>query len=67
LVFSDGKAAATGGQPVQDRVLDCVLRGYEPYLRRISNPQDNTEVEAILTEATQTREMRIVLADYRER
>ena len=67
LVFSDGKAAATGGQPVQDRVLDCVLRGYEPYLRRISNPQDSTEVEAILTEATQTREMRIVLADYRER
>jgi TPP-dependent indolepyruvate ferredoxin oxidoreductase alpha subunit len=67
LVFSDGKAAATGGQPVQDRVLDCVLRGYQPYLRRISNPQDNTEVEAILTEATQTREMRIVLADYRER
>jgi len=67
LVFSDGKASATGGQPVQDRVLNCVLKGYEPYLRRISNPQDKTEVEAILTEATQTREMRIVLADYRER
>ena len=67
LVFSDGKATATGGQPVQDRVLNCVLRGYDPYLRRISNPQDKTEVEAILTEATQTREMRIVLADYRER
>ena len=67
LVFSDGKASATGGQPVQDRVLNCVLKGYEPYLRRITNPQDKTEVEAILTEATQTREMRIVLADYRER
>jgi len=67
LVFSDGKASATGGQPVQDRVLNCVLKGYEPYLRRISNPQDKTEVEAILAEATQTREMRIVLADYRER
>jgi TPP-dependent indolepyruvate ferredoxin oxidoreductase alpha subunit len=67
LVFSDGKATATGGQPVQDRVLNCVLRGYDPYLRRISNPQDKTEVEAILTEATQTHEMRIVLADYRER
>jgi TPP-dependent indolepyruvate ferredoxin oxidoreductase alpha subunit len=67
LVFSDGKATATGGQPVQDRVLNCILRGYDPYLRRISSPQDKTEVEAILTEATQTHEMRIVLADYRER
>jgi TPP-dependent indolepyruvate ferredoxin oxidoreductase alpha subunit len=67
LVFSDGKATATGGQPVQDRVLNCVLRGYESYLRIISNPQDKTEVEAILTEATQAHEMRIVLADYRER
>jgi TPP-dependent indolepyruvate ferredoxin oxidoreductase alpha subunit len=67
LVFSNGKAAATGGQPVRDRALDCVLRGYESYLRRISNPQDSAEVEAVLKEATQTREMRIVLADYRER
>lgn len=67
LIFADGKAAATGGQPLQDRVLECVLRGYGPYLRRISNPQDSTDVEAILKEATQTREMRIVLADYRER
>lgn len=67
LVFADGRAAATGGQPLQDRVLDCVLRGYQPYVRRISNPQDRAEVEAILKEATHTREMRIVLADYRER
>jgi TPP-dependent indolepyruvate ferredoxin oxidoreductase alpha subunit len=67
LVFSDGKASATGGQPVQNRVLNCVLRGYESYLRRINNPQDKTEIEAILTEATQAHEMRIVLADYRER
>jgi TPP-dependent indolepyruvate ferredoxin oxidoreductase alpha subunit len=67
LIFADRKAAATGGQPLQDRILDCVLRGHEPYVRRISNPQDSTDVEAILKEATQTREIRIVLADYLER
>ncbi len=66
LIFNNGRAEATGGQPVPDRVLESILRAYEPYLRRIRNPEDAGEVEDILTEGTQAREMRIVVANYRE-
>jgi len=67
LIFNNGRAEAIGGQPVPDHVLECILRGYEPHLRGIKNPQDMREVEFVLTEANQARGMRIVIADYRKR
>jgi len=65
LIFNNGRAEATGGQPVPSRALGCVLSGYEAYVRRIDNPHDAREVETVLAEANCTQEMRIVVANYR--
>jgi len=65
LIFNNEKAQATGGQPVPAGILNRILTGYEPYLRYIRNPQDSSEIEKVLQEASQAREMRIVVADYR--
>jgi TPP-dependent indolepyruvate ferredoxin oxidoreductase alpha subunit len=65
LIFNNEKAQATGGQPVPIGILDRILTGYEPYLREIHNPQDASEIETVLQEASQAKEMRIVVADYR--
>lgn len=67
LLFHNGRAQTTGGQPIPEGILKHVLGGYEPYLRHISNPQDAAEIEAVLGEANQAQEMRIVVADYREK
>jgi len=64
LIFNNGKAQATGGQLIQDDILEHILKGYEPYLKRIDNPQNTSEVESVLEEANKIEEMRIVIADY---
>jgi len=64
LIFSNGKAQATGGQFIQAGILEHILKGYESYLRHIDNPQDTNEVESVLEEANKAKEMRIVIADY---
>jgi TPP-dependent indolepyruvate ferredoxin oxidoreductase alpha subunit len=66
LVFHNRRAQTTGGQPIPDGVLQRILVGYESHVRRISNPQDAGEIEAVLGEASSAQELRIVVADYGE-
>jgi TPP-dependent indolepyruvate ferredoxin oxidoreductase alpha subunit len=64
LIFHNRRAQTTGGQPIPDGVLQRILGGYESHVRRISNPQDAGEIEAVLGEASSAQELRIVVADY---
>jgi TPP-dependent indolepyruvate ferredoxin oxidoreductase alpha subunit len=66
LIFYNGKAEATGGQPIPEGILENILGGYNEYLRYIKNPQNCHEVETVLREANYSKEMRIVIADYRK-
>jgi TPP-dependent indolepyruvate ferredoxin oxidoreductase alpha subunit len=67
LIFHNGAAQATGGQVIPAQIFEQTLRQYEPWVRRIGNPQDAGEIEAVLAEAKRAQEMRIVLADYCDR
>ena len=64
LIFHNRKAQTTGGQPIPNGTLARVLAGYESHVRRIGNPQDTREIDAVLGEASSAQELRIVVADY---
>jgi len=65
LVFYNGKAEATGGQLIPEGILENILGGYNKYLRYIKDPQNCHEIETVLSEANYSKEMRIVIADYK--
>ena len=67
LIFYNGKAAATGGQAIPRKVWEQLIGGYTPFVRWINDPQDRAEIETVLHEANNADEMRIIIADYRER
>jgi TPP-dependent indolepyruvate ferredoxin oxidoreductase alpha subunit len=64
LIFANGKAQTTGGQPLDLALLETLLAGYDRYIRRLGNPFDPTELRAILTEVNDSEELRIVVAKY---
>jgi TPP-dependent indolepyruvate ferredoxin oxidoreductase alpha subunit len=65
LICYNGKAQTTGGQPIPNGSLENILKGYERYVRYIVDPQDTAAVRAVLTEAHNAPDMRIIIADYR--
>jgi TPP-dependent indolepyruvate ferredoxin oxidoreductase alpha subunit len=65
LIFYNGTAETTGGQPIPENTLETLLNGYNEYVRLIHDPQNRSEIEFVLNEAGSSNEMRIVLADYR--
>jgi len=64
LILNNGKSETTGGQPIPGVILDTILEGYKPYVRRIIHPQDRKEVSLILNETSLAKELRIVVADF---
>lgn len=64
IIFYNKKAAATGGQTISKQIMYKLLAGYEKNLRHISNTQDTFEINEVLTEVSDSDELRIVLADY---
>lgn len=64
LVFYNKQAAATGGQPINKKILRHILAGFEKNILHISNPNDPFEIDAILKEASASTEMKIIIADY---
>jgi TPP-dependent indolepyruvate ferredoxin oxidoreductase alpha subunit len=66
LLLYNGKAETTGGQMIPDGLLEHVLRGYEEYVRFIHDPSDYAEVESAINETSTSRELSIVVADFRE-
>lgn len=64
VLLADGRASATGGQPVPFDPIERVLAGYRAHVRTLSDPTDPAEIEAVLTEADAATELRIVVARY---
>jgi TPP-dependent indolepyruvate ferredoxin oxidoreductase alpha subunit len=64
LIFANGRAQTTGGQPLDLELLDILLAGYEQYTLRINDPFDPDEVRTILSSANESDELRIVIANY---
>jgi len=66
LVFYNKQAASTGGQPINKKILRHLLAGYEKFMLHISNPDDPFEADSVLKEASESNELKIVIADYPE-
>lgn len=64
LIFYNKQAAATGGQPINKKILRHILAGFEKNIMHISNPNDPFEVDSVLKEASGSNEMKIIIADY---
>jgi TPP-dependent indolepyruvate ferredoxin oxidoreductase alpha subunit len=64
LIFNNGKAETTGGQPIPAGTLDKILKDYVNYVRFIHDPDDHREIAIVLSEAGRSDEMRIVIAEY---
>jgi TPP-dependent indolepyruvate ferredoxin oxidoreductase alpha subunit len=67
LILYNGESATTGGQPIPENTLETVLGGYRDHLIYIAHPGDNAETTAVLRQAQLSREMTIVIADYRKK
>lgn len=66
LLFYNKQAAATGGQPINKKILRHLLAGFEKCLLHIANPLDPFEVENVLKIAAGSNEFKIIIADYPE-
>jgi TPP-dependent indolepyruvate ferredoxin oxidoreductase alpha subunit len=66
VLFYNGKAETTGGQPIPEGTLERTVSGYGDSVRYINDPQDRHEIESVLREAANAKELRIVIADYRD-
>jgi TPP-dependent indolepyruvate ferredoxin oxidoreductase alpha subunit len=65
LIMDNGYAMATGGQPIPAGVFEQVLNSWAPYLSRIENPRDKSEVRTILNRAIRSERLEIVSARFR--
>ncbi|HUS75592.1 MAG TPA: thiamine pyrophosphate-dependent enzyme [Methanothrix sp.] len=67
LLLCNGKAETTGGQTIPEGLLDRILLGYKEYVYFIHDPLDRREVESSIRKASFSRELSLVVADFRER
>jgi TPP-dependent indolepyruvate ferredoxin oxidoreductase alpha subunit len=64
IIFANGKAQTTGGQPLDLDLMENILGGYAQYVRRIKDPFNRSEILTVLEEASAAPELRIVIAEY---
>jgi TPP-dependent indolepyruvate ferredoxin oxidoreductase alpha subunit len=64
LIFANGRAQTTGGQPLDLAILERLIDGYSRYVRRIPNPNDRLHALSVLGEANDSDELRIIVADF---
>ncbi|MDQ7817566.1 MAG: thiamine pyrophosphate-dependent enzyme [Melioribacteraceae bacterium] len=64
LLFYNKQAAATGGQPINKKILRHMLGGFENCLLHIANPLDPFEVQNVLRNAAGSNEFKLIIADY---
>ena len=65
ILFYNARAAATGGQPFPEGILERLLNSYREHVMYIKDPQNAEEVKSILNLAKKSRNLCIVVADYR--
>ena len=63
LVFHNGVAAATGGQPIRPDVFENVLGGYQSYVRHLRFDADPAELEKALAEAKASPRLELVVVE----
>ena len=63
LVFHNGVAAATGGQPIRPDVFENVLGGYQNYVRHLRFDADPAELEKALAEAKASPRLELVVVE----
>jgi TPP-dependent indolepyruvate ferredoxin oxidoreductase alpha subunit len=64
VIYANGTAQTTGGQPLDLAHLDRLLKGYESYVTRM-NVSDQSSMRAVLTEANASEELRIIVATFK--
>lgn len=65
LLLENGRAQATGGQPVSEDAVDTVLAGYADHVRVLKTPQDGEACREALDWAAGQDSLAIVRARYR--
>ena len=63
LVFHNGVAAATGGQPIRPDVFENVLGGYQKHVRPLRFDADPAELEKTLAEAKASPRLELVVVE----
>jgi TPP-dependent indolepyruvate ferredoxin oxidoreductase alpha subunit len=63
LIYANGKAQTTGGQPLDLTHLDRLLQGYVEYVRRMDT-SDLRQMRTTLKEANDADDLRIVVATF---
>lgn len=66
LVLNNEKAETTGGQRIPEGTLERVLRSYQEYVEYIYDPQNCDEIKGVLNRASESRDLKVVVADFRE-
>jgi len=60
VIFNNKKAAATGGQIIQQKIISRILSGYEQFINYITNANDLIEISETLTETKKSSVMNII-------
>jgi len=63
LIFHNGAAAATGGQPIGPNVFESAIGGYRDHVRYIRDAGDQRNVEKVLSGAKNSRRLEIVVVE----
>lgn len=66
LVLHNGKAETTGGQRIPEGTLKRILRSYQEYVEYIYDPQNCDEIKGVLNRASESRDLKVIVADFRE-
>ena len=67
IILNNGMAETTGGQLIPEGALEPLLSGYKKYTRYIDNPRDDEMIKTTLIEARDSDEMRIIIANYKQK
>ncbi|HXE73176.1 MAG TPA: thiamine pyrophosphate-dependent enzyme, partial [Candidatus Nitrosotenuis sp.] len=63
LIFWNGRAAATGGQPVDPALFEGILAGYPGRVARVGRHHGPQAIEQVLRQAASSPGLRLVVAD----
>lgn len=64
MIYANGTAQTTGGQPLDLSHLERLLKGYEQYVRYIHDASDRSMAASILSEASKRNSLQIVVATF---
>ncbi len=70
LIFNNGSAGATGGQLINDGLLNKALEPFSEYVKEISIAHESEKLPDFFAEIKESRKLRIgriITADYEDR